>query len=48
VEEVVGRNCRLLQGPGSDAETVVENVVAACLPEPLRDDVALLAVRLTS
>ncbi len=34
--------------PGSDAETVVENVLAACLPEPLRDDVALLAVRLTS
>ena len=34
--------------PGSDAETVVEAVLAACLPEPLRDDVALLAVRLTS
>jgi serine phosphatase RsbU (regulator of sigma subunit) len=34
--------------PGSDAETVVETVLAACLPEPLRDDVALLAVRLTS
>ena len=34
--------------PGSDAETVVENVLAVCLPEPLRDDVALLAVRLTS
>ena len=34
--------------PGSDAETVVENVLSACLPEPLRDDVALLAVRLTS
>ena len=33
--------------PGSDAATVVENVLAACLPEPLRDDVALLAVRLT-
>jgi serine phosphatase RsbU (regulator of sigma subunit) len=33
--------------PGSDAETVVENVLAACLPEPLRDDVALLAVRST-
>jgi hypothetical protein len=34
--------------PGSDAETVVDTVLAACLPEPLRDDVALLAVRLTS
>jgi len=33
--------------PDSDAGTVVENVLAACLPEPLRDDVALLAVRLT-
>jgi serine phosphatase RsbU (regulator of sigma subunit) len=32
--------------PGSDAETVVDDVLAACLPEPLRDDVALLAVRL--
>jgi serine phosphatase RsbU (regulator of sigma subunit) len=33
--------------PGSDAETVVDTVLAGCLPEPLRDDVALLAVRLT-
>jgi len=33
--------------PGADAGTVVENVLAACLTEPLRDDVALLAVRLT-
>ena len=32
--------------PGSDAETVVDDVLAACLPDPLRDDVALLAVRL--
>jgi serine phosphatase RsbU (regulator of sigma subunit) len=32
--------------PGSDAGTVVDDVLAACLPEPLRDDVALLAVRL--
>ncbi len=31
---------------GSDAEAVVERVLAACLPERLRDDVALLAVRL--
>jgi PAS domain S-box-containing protein len=34
--------------PGSDAKTVVDTVLGACLPEPLRDDVALLAVRLTS
>jgi PAS domain S-box-containing protein len=33
--------------PGSDAEAVVDKVLATCLPEPLRDDVALLAVRLT-
>ncbi len=32
--------------PASDAETVVDDVLAACLPDPLRDDVALLAVRL--
>ena len=32
--------------PGADAATVVEAVLAASLPEPLRDDVALLAVRL--
>jgi PAS domain S-box-containing protein len=32
--------------PGSDPETVVEQVLAACLPRRLRDDVALLAVRL--
>ena len=32
--------------PGADAETVVDAVLAACLPEPLRDDVALLALRL--
>ena len=32
--------------PGSDAGTVVDDVLAACLPEPLRDDVALLVVRL--
>jgi serine phosphatase RsbU (regulator of sigma subunit) len=32
---------------GSDAETVVERVLAACLPPRLRDDVALLAVRLS-
>ena len=32
--------------PGSEAATVVDDVLAACLPEPLRDDVALLAVRL--
>ncbi len=30
----------------SDAETVVEQVLTACIPSPLRDDVALLAVRL--
>jgi PAS domain S-box-containing protein len=33
--------------PGSNAETVVDTVLTTCLPEPLRDDVALLAVRLT-
>jgi hypothetical protein len=32
--------------PGADAETVVEAVLGTCLPEPLRDDVALLALRL--
>jgi serine phosphatase RsbU (regulator of sigma subunit) len=32
--------------PGSAAENVVEQVHAACVPHPLRDDVALLAVRL--
>lgn len=32
--------------PGSDAEVVVESVLAACLPRRLRDDVALLALRL--
>jgi PAS domain S-box-containing protein len=32
--------------PGCDAEDVVEHVLAACLPRRLRDDVALLAVRL--
>jgi serine phosphatase RsbU (regulator of sigma subunit) len=32
--------------PGSGPETVVEQVLAACLPQRLRDDVALLAVRL--
>jgi serine/threonine protein phosphatase PrpC len=32
--------------PGSDPETVVEQVLDACIPQRLRDDVALLAVRL--
>jgi serine phosphatase RsbU (regulator of sigma subunit) len=32
---------------GSDAETVVERVLTICVPRVLRDDVALLAVRLT-
>jgi serine phosphatase RsbU (regulator of sigma subunit) len=32
--------------PGAAAEEAVEAVVAACLPEELRDDVALLVVRL--
>jgi PAS domain S-box-containing protein len=31
---------------GADAETVVESVLQACLPEHLRDDIALLAVRI--
>nr|WP_239028917.1 GAF domain-containing SpoIIE family protein phosphatase [Pseudonocardia acidicola] len=32
----------------SDAETVAERVLTACIPSPLRDDVALLVVRLAS
>jgi PAS domain S-box-containing protein len=32
--------------PGSDAEDVVDAVLAACVPGELRDDVALLVVRL--
>jgi serine phosphatase RsbU (regulator of sigma subunit) len=32
--------------PGSDAEDVVSAVLRACVPDRLRDDVALLAVRL--
>jgi hypothetical protein len=34
--------------PGSDTETVVDDVLVACLPEPLRDDIASLAVRLNA
>jgi serine phosphatase RsbU (regulator of sigma subunit) len=33
---------------GVDAESVVERVLAACIPAELRDDVALMAVRLNS
>ncbi|WP_300011296.1 SpoIIE family protein phosphatase [Pseudonocardia sp.] len=33
---------------GVDAETVVERVLVACAPRRLRDDVALLAVRITA
>jgi PAS domain S-box-containing protein len=33
--------------PGVEAEVLVERVLAACAPRRLRDDVALLAVRLT-
>lgn len=36
------------QGPGVDAEELVEGVLAACAPTRLSDDVALLAVRLTA
>jgi len=32
--------------PGSDAEHVVEEILRACVPDGLRDDVALLAIRL--
>ncbi|OJY44143.1 MAG: hypothetical protein BGP03_07355 [Pseudonocardia sp. 73-21] len=32
--------------PGTDAESVVEEVLRVCVPDGLRDDVALLAVRL--
>jgi serine/threonine protein phosphatase PrpC len=32
--------------PGSAADEVVEQVVSACLPAELSDDVALLVVRL--
>jgi serine phosphatase RsbU (regulator of sigma subunit) len=32
--------------PGPAAETVVEQVLAACILDQLRDDVALLVVRL--
>jgi hypothetical protein len=31
--------------PGTDAATVVERVLAECAPRRLRDDVALLAIR---
>jgi len=32
--------------PGADAETVVQRVLDTCAPRRLRDDVALLAIRL--